>query len=68
MLKKEKRILNKSRPWWQEAIGYQIYPRSFYDSNQDGVGDLNGIRLKLPHLHQLGVNLLWICPFFASHG
>ena len=54
------------RPWWQEAIGYQIYPRSFYDSNQDGIGDINGIRLKLPHLHQLGINLLWICPFFAS--
>jgi glycosidase len=66
MLKKEKPSLNKSRPWWQEAIGYQIYPRSFYDSNHDGIGDLNGIRLKLPHLHQLGVNLLWICPFFAS--
>lgn len=54
------------RPWWQEAIGYQIYPRSFYDSNQDGIGDINGIRLKLPHLQQLGINLLWICPFFAS--
>jgi glycosidase len=54
------------RPWWQEAIGYQIYPRSFYDSNQDGIGDINGIRLKLPHLHQLGINLLWICPFFVS--
>ena len=66
MLKKEKPSLNKSRPWWQEAIGYQIYPRSFYDSNHDGIGDINGIRLKLPHLHQLGVNLLWICPFFVS--
>lgn len=54
------------RPWWQEAIGYQIYPRSFFDSNQDGIGDIQGIRLKLPHLHQLGINLLWICPFFAS--
>ncbi|MEY3432049.1 MAG: hypothetical protein RIS53_947 [Bacillota bacterium] len=66
MRKREKLSLNKTRPWWQEAIGYQIYPRSFYDSNHDGIGDLNGIRLKLPHLHQLGVNLLWICPFFAS--
>ena len=64
-----KRLLPLSkvkRPWWQEAIGYQIYPRSFYDSNHDGIGDINGIRLKLPHLHQLGINLLWICPFFAS--
>ena len=57
---------NKKRHWWQEAIGYQIYPRSFYDSNNDGIGDINGIRQKLPHLYQLGINLLWICPFFAS--
>ncbi len=66
MHKKGRRSLNKTRPWWQEAIGYQIYPRSFYDSNHDGIGDINGIRLKLPHLHQLGINLIWICPFFAS--
>ncbi len=59
--------LSKSTsPWWQYAIGYQIYPRSFYDGNHDGIGDLQGIRQKLTYLHELGINLLWICPFFKS--
>jgi glycosidase len=53
-------------PWWKTAIGYQIYPRSFYDSNDDGIGDLNGITQKLPYLQSLGITLIWICPFFAS--
>lgn len=67
MRNEEKPTLSKAkRHWWQEAIGYQIYPRSFYDSNGDGIGDINGIRQKLPHLHQLGINLVWICPFFKS--
>jgi glycosidase len=52
--------------WWQSAIGYQIYPSTFYDSNNDGVGDLPGIIEKLPYLKSLGVNLLWISPFFKS--
>ncbi len=56
----------KPRMWWQEAIGYEIYPRTFCDSNNDGVGDLPGIISKLDYLSQLGVNLLWICPFFKS--
>ena len=52
--------------WWHTSVGYQIYPRSFYDSNNDGVGDLKGIIEKLEYLHDLGVNLLWICPFYTS--
>lgn len=51
---------------WKEAIGYEIYPASFYDSNQDGLGDLQGIIQKLDYLEKLGVNLLWITPFFKS--
>lgn len=53
-------------PWWQTAAFYQVYPRSFADSNGDGVGDLAGLRQKLPYLADLGVNAVWISPFFAS--
>lgn len=52
--------------WWKEAIIYQIYPRSFYDSNGDGIGDLNGIRQKLDYLQDLGVNTIWCSPFYDS--
>ncbi len=52
--------------WWNEAIGYIIYPESFKDGNGDGIGDLRGIIEKLDYLKELGVNLLWICPIFAS--
>ncbi len=52
--------------WWKEAFGYQIYIRSFYDANNDGIGDLQGITEKLPYLSYLGVNLIWICPFYKS--
>ncbi len=54
------------KTWWKEAFGYQIYIRSFYDSNDDGIGDLRGIIEKLPYLHDLGINLIWICPFYVS--
>jgi glycosidase len=54
------------RKWWMEAVGYQIYPKSFFDSNGDGIGDLKGITMKLDYLSMLGVNLLWICPFYTS--
>jgi alpha-glucosidase len=53
-------------PWWQSAVLYQIYPRSFQDSDDDGVGDLNGIRERLPYLVDLGVEALWVCPVFPS--
>lgn len=52
--------------WWQEAVFYQIYPRSFFDSNGDGVGDVNGIRAKLDYLVELGVDALWVSPMFTS--
>jgi alpha-glucosidase len=54
------------RPWWKEAVFYQIYPRSFADSNGDGVGDLEGIRRRLDHLSWLGVDAIWVCPFYPS--
>lgn len=52
--------------WWRGAVIYQIYPRSFQDSNADGVGDLNGITQRLPYIKALGVDAIWICPFYAS--
>ncbi|MGL5745020.1 MAG: alpha-amylase family glycosyl hydrolase, partial [Cetobacterium sp.] len=52
--------------WWKEEVIYQIYPKSFYDSNCDGVGDLKGIIEKLDYLEELGVTSLWICPIFKS--
>ena len=54
------------RIWWKEAVGYQIYPRSFKDSNCDGIGDLNGITSKLDYLKDLGINVIWICPMYKS--
>lgn len=53
-------------PWWKDAVFYQIYPRSFKDSNADGVGDLPGIISRLDYLVSLGVDALWVSPFFAS--
>ncbi|MBI5447582.1 MAG: alpha glucosidase [Gammaproteobacteria bacterium] len=52
--------------WWQGAVIYQIYPRSFFDSNDDGVGDLNGITEKLSYVAELGVDAIWISPFLKS--
>ena len=54
------------KKWWQKEVGYQIYPRSFYDSNNDGNGDLNGITAKLDYLKELGITLIWVCPIFKS--
>ena len=53
-------------PWWQSAIIYQIYPRSFQDSGQDGVGDLLGITRRLPYFVELGIDAIWISPIFPS--
>lgn len=52
--------------WWKELTGYQIYPRSFKDSNGDGIGDLKGVIEKLDYLKELGIDLIWICPFYKS--
>lgn len=52
--------------WWQRAVIYQVYPRSFQDTNGDGVGDLEGIRRRLPYLKSLGVDALWLSPFYKS--
>lgn len=54
------------RKWWKEAIVYQIYPRSFKDSNGDGIGDLNGIRQKLSYLKLLGIDVIWLSPVYQS--
>lgn len=54
--------------WWKEAVVYQIYPRSFQDSNGDGVGDLPGVTMRLPYLRELGVDVLWLSPFYRSPG
>lgn len=55
-----------SKLWWRDAVGYQIWPASFMDSNGDGVGDIKGIVAKLDHLARLGVNLLWLSPVYDS--
>jgi oligo-1,6-glucosidase len=52
--------------WWKEVVVYQVYPRSFNDSNGDGIGDLNGITAKLGYLQQLGIDVVWLSPHFDS--
>ena len=61
---KEDTVLNKA--WWKEAVVYQIYPRSFMDSNGDGIGDLNGITEKLEYLKELGIDVIWLSPVYQS--
>src|SRR5215472_12395253 len=53
-------------PWWRHAVIYEIYPRSFQDSSGDGIGDLNGIAQRLDYLEALGVDAIWITPFYPS--
>ncbi len=57
---------NKNNEWWRGAVVYQIYPRSFLDSNGDGIGDLPGITEKLPYIADLGVDAIWLSPFYTS--
>lgn len=54
------------RVWWKEAVGYQVYPRSFQDSNGDGIGDLQGMISRLDYLEELGIDFIWICPMYKS--
>ncbi len=56
----------RTRKWWKEAVCYQIYPRSFKDSNGDGIGDINGITEKLDYLKDLGIDVIWVSPIFES--
>ena len=55
-----------TQPWWKGAAIYQIYPRSFADSNGDGIGDLPGITAHLDYVATLGVDAIWLSPFFTS--
>ena len=54
------------KQWWHNKVAYQIYPKSFYDTNGDGIGDIKGITAKLDYLKDLGVDIIWICPIYAS--
>ncbi|MCS5563234.1 MAG: alpha-amylase family glycosyl hydrolase, partial [Oleiphilaceae bacterium] len=58
--------MNQSQPWWKGGIIYQIYPRSFLDTTGDGIGDLQGITEKLSYVASLGVDAIWLSPFFTS--
>ncbi len=62
----EPTVRTVSAPWWRGAAIYQIYPRSFFDSNGDGIGDLPGIVSRLEHVASLGVDGIWLSPFFTS--
>ena len=56
----------KNNHWWKNAVVYQIYPKSFQDSNNDGIGDLQGIISRLDYLQKLGVDILWLNPIYES--
>lgn len=62
----ERMIVKMKKTWWKEATVYQIYPRSFQDSNGDGIGDLNGISMRLDYLKKLGVDVIWLSPVYES--
>ena len=58
--------MDMDKTWWKESVVYQIYPRSYQDSNGDGIGDLKGITKRLPYLQWLGVDVIWLSPIFQS--
>ena len=55
-----------NKQWWKEAVAYQVYPRSFNDSNHDGIGDLPGMIDKLDYLKDFGIDVIWLSPMFKS--
>ena len=57
---------NVSAEWWKQAVVYQVYPRSFYDANGDGLGDIKGVTAHMDYLHALGINAIWLSPFYPS--
>lgn len=59
-------LTDDDAPWWKRGVVYQVYPRSFQDSNGDGIGDLAGVEARLDHIVSLGVDALWLSPFFPS--
>src|SRR6267143_5375961 len=65
-LPQQKAVDADGHQWWQRAVFYEVYPRSFADSNGDGIGDLNGIASKLDYLRDLGVDAIWITQCFPS--
>ncbi|MEY4367025.1 MAG: hypothetical protein RLZ28_440, partial [Actinomycetota bacterium] len=62
----ENTFLRGPKDWWRQAVVYQIYPRSFADSNGDGIGDLKGIISRVPYLKELGIDAVWLSPFYPS--
>ena len=66
MRAEEQLRIRPEEPWWKEEVVYQIYPRSFKDSNGDGIGDIRGILEKLDYLKALGITMLWLCPIYQS--
>lgn len=58
--------ITMNKQWWKEAVVYQIYPKSFYDSNGDGIGDLKGVIQKLDYLKELGIDVIWLSPVYQS--
>ena len=59
-------FIMKNEQWWKDAVIYQIYPKSFKDSNGDGIGDINGIISKLDYLEKLGIDAIWLSPVYKS--
>ena len=58
--------MEQTKKWWQEVVIYQVYPRSFYDTDGDGIGDINGITEKLDYLKELGIGAIWLSPVYQS--
>jgi alpha-glucosidase len=62
----KERVAAMNKKWWKESVAYQVYPRSFMDSNGDGIGDLKGVTSKLDYLKELGIDVIWLSPMYKS--